>query len=64
MDINLERKYYEVKNYIDTVDFSRLWKNFKPFKFALYTDKFNIKSSNWYFNIKSISNQTSKDKHR
>lgn len=36
--MNLEKLYYEVKKHIDTVDFSKLWKNFKPLKFALYTD--------------------------
>ncbi len=37
--MDLERLYYEVKNYIDTVDFSKLWRGFEPLKFALYTDK-------------------------
>lgn len=37
--MNLEKLYYEIKNYIDGIDFSRLWKGFKPLKFALYTDK-------------------------
>ena len=37
--MDLERLYYKVKNYIDTVDFSNLWRGFTPLKFALYTDK-------------------------
>jgi len=37
--MDLEKLYYEVKNYIDTVDFSKLWRGFTPLKFALYTDK-------------------------
>lgn len=37
--MDLERLYYEVKSYIDTVDFSKLWRGFEPLKFALYTDK-------------------------
>lgn len=37
--MDLERLYYEVKNYIDEVDFSKLWRGFEPLKFALYTDK-------------------------
>ena len=37
--MDLERLYYEVKNYIDTVDFSKLWHGFEPLKFALYTDE-------------------------
>ena len=36
--MNLESLYFEVKNYIDQVDFSKLWPGFKPLKFALYTD--------------------------
>ena len=37
--MNLEKIYYDVKKYIDTVDFSKLWPGFEPLKFALYTDK-------------------------
>ena len=37
--MDLEKLYYEVKKYIDTVDFSKLWRGFTPLKFALYTDK-------------------------
>jgi len=37
--MDLEKLYYEVKKYIDTVDFSKLWRGFEPLKFALYTDK-------------------------
>ena len=36
--MGLERLYYEVKSYIDKVDFSKLWRGFEPLKFALYTD--------------------------
>ncbi len=36
--MDLQRLYYEVKSYIDIVDFSKLWRGFKPLKFALYTD--------------------------
>ena len=36
--MNLESLYFEVKNYIDQVDFSKLWRGFTPLKFALYTD--------------------------
>lgn len=36
--MNLERLYYEVKNYIDRVNFSKLWRGFEPLKFAVYTD--------------------------
>ncbi|MBO5716228.1 MAG: hypothetical protein J6S23_07560 [Clostridia bacterium] len=39
MNINLERMYNEVKKHIEGVNFSQLWTNFKPLKFALYTDK-------------------------
>ena len=34
--MNLEKLYYEVKGYIDRVDFSKLWCGFEPLKFALY----------------------------
>lgn len=36
--VHLERIYYEVKNHIDQVDFSKLWRGFRPLKFALYSD--------------------------
>ena len=36
--MDLKRLYYEVKNYIDMVDFSKLWRGFEPLKFALYTE--------------------------
>ena len=36
--MQLDKIYFEVKNYIDKVDFSKLWKGFEPIKFALYTD--------------------------
>lgn len=36
--MNLESLYFEVKKYIDQVDFSKLWRGFEPLKFALYTD--------------------------
>ena len=36
--MDLKRLYYEVKNYIDVVDFSKLWRGFEPLKFALYTE--------------------------
>lgn len=35
--MNLEKLYYEVKGYIDRVDFSKLWCGFEPLKFALYS---------------------------
>lgn len=34
--MNLQRLYYQVKNYIDQVNFSKLWPGFEPLKFALY----------------------------
>ena len=36
--MDLEKLYYEVKSYIDIVDFSKLWRDFEPLKFALYSD--------------------------
>lgn len=36
--MDLKKLYYEVKNYIDVVDFAKLWRGFEPLKFALYTD--------------------------
>ena len=36
--MDLEKLYYEIKNYIEIVDFSKLWRGFEPLKFALYTD--------------------------
>ena len=36
--MNLKDLYYKVKNYINQVDFSKLWRGFEPLKFALYTD--------------------------
>lgn len=35
----LKELYYEIKEYIDRVDFEKLWKGFKPLKFALYNEK-------------------------
>lgn len=37
--MDLEKKYYEVKSYIDTVDFAELWRGFEPLRYALYTDR-------------------------
>ena len=37
--MNLESLYFEVKKYIDQVDFSKLWRGFEPLKFALYTER-------------------------
>ena len=36
--MNLETLYRQIKGYIDSVEFSRLWEGFAPLKFALYTD--------------------------
>ena len=36
---NLEELYKIVKSYLDKVDFSLLWKGFKPLKFALYNNE-------------------------
>ena len=36
--MDLKKLYYEVKSYIDIVDFSKLWRDFEPLKFALYSD--------------------------
>lgn len=36
--MELEKLYHEVKKYVDTLDFSKLWRGFQPLKFALYTD--------------------------
>lgn len=36
--MDLKRLYGQVKNCIDRVDFSKLWRDFSPLKFALYTD--------------------------
>lgn len=36
--MDLEKLYYEVENYIKTVDFSSIWRGFEPLNFALYTD--------------------------
>lgn len=36
---NLEELYNIVKGYIDKVDFSLLWKGFKPLRFALYNNE-------------------------
>jgi hypothetical protein len=36
--IGLEELYYEVDKYIKLIDFSKLWIEFKPLKFALYND--------------------------
>lgn len=38
MSMDLKRMYYEIKKYIDIVDFSKLWNGFQPLKFALYND--------------------------
>lgn len=37
--MELMEKYIKVKNLIDKVDFSHLWNDFKPIKFALYNDR-------------------------
>ena len=37
--MDLSYLYHEIKNRIEKVDFTTLWKGFQPFKFALYTDK-------------------------
>lgn len=37
--MTLEKAYEEVRNRIGTVDFSRLWHGFHPFKFALYNGR-------------------------
>lgn len=37
--MNIEKLYYEIKQYIDILDFSKLWRGFKPLKFALYTNE-------------------------
>lgn len=36
--MDIKKLYYEVKGYIDVVDFSKLWRGFEPLKFALYSD--------------------------
>ena len=36
--MQLDKIYFEVKTYIGKLNFSKLWKGFKPLKFALYTD--------------------------
>lgn len=38
METDLKKLYFQIKEYIDMVDFSKLWKDFKPIKFALYND--------------------------
>ena len=35
----LKELYYEIKKNIDKVDFNKLWKGFKPLKFAIYNEK-------------------------
>lgn len=35
--MDLQNLYVQVKSYIDTIDFSKLWNGFAPLKFALYT---------------------------
>jgi len=37
--MNLQEKFYEVRDLIQRIDFSTLWKNFHPLKFALYDNK-------------------------
>ena len=37
--MDLEKLYYEIKRYIEIVDFSKLWRGFEPLKFALYSEK-------------------------
>ena len=39
MSKDLKELYYEIKKYIDKVDFGKLWNGFKPLKFALYNEK-------------------------
>lgn len=36
--MKLDKIYFEIQNYIDKLDFSKLWSGFEPLKFALYTD--------------------------
>ena len=36
--MQLDKLYFQVKNYIDKLDFAKLWNGFAPLKFALYTD--------------------------
>lgn len=36
--IDLEKKYNEINDKIKTLDFDKIWKGFKPLKFALYND--------------------------
>ena len=36
--VRLDELYYEVKTYIDNINFDKLWKDFKPLKFALYNE--------------------------
>ncbi len=36
--MQLDKIYFEVKNQIEKLDFSKLWNGFEPLKFALYTD--------------------------
>ena len=36
---DLEGLYKIVKSYIDKVDFSLLWKGYKPLRFALYNNE-------------------------
>lgn len=37
--MDLEKLYFEIKETIASLDFSKLWNGFEPLKFALYTDK-------------------------
>ena len=36
--MDLKQLYNEIQSYIKKLDFSKLWREFKPLKFALYTD--------------------------
>lgn len=36
--MDLRKLYFEVKDHIDKIDFSTLWKGFEPLKYALYDD--------------------------
>ena len=36
--MDLEKLYYDLKDKIDSLDFNKIWKDFKPLKFAIYDD--------------------------
>lgn len=37
--MDLARLYEETEKRLSRIDISKLWKGFKPFRFALYTDR-------------------------